>query len=239
MSLLHRALKKAEKDREGERLGGGLVDDEILEAAPSRVRLYILISLVFLGLLGTAYFRLWRGQKAPQGRSLTTTISPVGEAPASGESLRLQQEAELLMGQRKWGEAKGVWERLVVMEPRNPEFYNNLGLTLRQAGDLDAAEEQYRKALSLKSDFAEAENNLGVIYLLRHESTQARDALQKAIELRSDYAEPYFHLALLSESEGKAQEAKQYYTKYIDLAKGVDADLLLRIQQRISRLGSP
>lgn len=240
MSLLHRALKKAERDRGVPTEGGGIVDHELPEGTGgTKLRLYILVSLVFVSLLGGIYLRLWRGQRPANG-ALTTASAPqntgIGNAP---EAASLKQTAENLLSNKNWEEAKTTLEKLVILEPRNAELYNNLGLALKQMGSFDAAEEQYQKALSIQPDFVEALNNLGVLFLAKRQLSDAAAQFDKATSLKPDYADPYFHLALLAEAQGKADVAKEQYKKFINLARGVDADFLVQIQQRMGQLGAP
>ncbi len=157
----------------------------------------------------------------------------------NADPAQMKQASDNFLSNKKWTEAKTVLEKLVILEPRNAELYNNLGFSLKQLGSFDTAEEQYQKALSIQPDFVEALNNLGALYLAKRQLSDATAQFEKAISIKPDYADPYFHLALIAEGEGKADVAKERYNKFITLARGVDADLLVQIQQRISRLGSP
>lgn len=235
MSLLHRALKKAERDRSVIPGDGSLVDHEAVEEGGKKVRLILLISLVFVSLLTLAYFRLWRGQTGVSPAT-TTSLPQTGSLP---ESSQMKLESEQLLAGQKWDEAKSLLEKLVIVEPRNAELYNNLGVAERHLGQVEQAEEQFQKALSLQADFAEAWNNLGVIYLKNRQLTQAEGSFEKAIAAKPEYADPYFHLAMAAEAQGKIDLAKQQYEKFIHLAKGLDADFLLKIQQRIATGGVP
>ncbi len=241
MSLLHKALKKAERDRNVSPEGGVVDSAEHDERGVSRSRVYILVSLVFVSALVLAYVRLWktRGDSPPVASSIPSAVN-VGDSsgnktPAVNAVDSL--EVDRLLQQKRWTEAKTLLEKMLLQEPRNPELYSNLAMTYRQTGDLAQAEQQYQKALLLQADFPEALNNLGVVYLAKRQLTDAAVNFQKALSLRPDYAEPHFHLALLAESEGKIDEAKQHYSRYIELVKGADATFLLKVQQRMASLG--
>lgn len=243
MSLLHKALKKAERDRTVSSEGARVVDGaEHDERGGSRLRVYVLVSLVFVSALVLAYVRLWKSR----GEALTITSARPATANVGGDTTAAKPdpvnvvdslEVDRLLQQKRWTEAKTLLEKMLLQEPRNPELYNNLAMTYRQAGDLGQAEQQYQKALLLQPDFPEALNNLGVVYLAKRQLTDAVVNFQKALSLRPDYAEPHFHLALLAESEGKIEEAKQHYSRYIELVKGADATFLLKVQQRMASLG--
>jgi tetratricopeptide (TPR) repeat protein len=74
----------------------------------------------------------------------------------------------------------------------NPQFadaYSNLGLALRQRGDVPGAVEAYRRAIEIDPDFAEAHNNLGVAYMDLGDTQLALDTYEKALELDPDLGE--------------------------------------------------
>ena len=54
--------------------------------------------------------------------------------------------------------------RAVVAEPRNAIAYNWLGILYREAKDYSRAEQAYRKALTIRSDYAVVHLNLGILY---------------------------------------------------------------------------
>ena len=46
------------------------------------------------------------------------------------------------------------------LEPDAPDVHNDLGTLLAQSGDLAGAEREFREAVRLKPDYAEARSNL-------------------------------------------------------------------------------
>ena len=55
--------------------------------------------------------------------------------------------------------SSSLWLR----QPNNADVYYDLGITLRDQGDVDAAAAAYRKAIALNPGFWEAHNNLGML----------------------------------------------------------------------------
>lgn len=237
MSLLHDALKKAE--REGETAPPSNV---LLEAGESRSfpwRTVALASLAVVCLMGIVYFRLIRKPSstvpAPKDYSLGSFQTPlqIGGGPAAPELLRQATEWTLA---GRFEEARSNLEKVTILEPNNPEAVNNLGLVLKKLGRTQEALGQYQKAISLEPDCAECYNNLGVLYLSDRKMTEAEEQFQKAISLKPDYADPWFHRGLLLEARGDLAGAKTNYLKFVELAQGIDARFLLKVQQRISSL---
>ncbi len=235
MSLLHTALKKAEK--EGNVAPGGARMD-VEEPQPLfSLKAYVLVSIAVTLLIGTVYFRFLRKQNSfsPQPATFQTPAGLSG-----GVSVKqLTEEGTKFFQAGQFEEAHTRFEKVVMLEPRNVEGYSNLGLVLKTMGKNEEAFEQYRKALSIDPQCAECLNNLGVLYLSNRELDEAEPNFQKAIQVKSDYADPYFHLGLLQEARGDLTSAKKSYQKFVELAHNVNADLLLKVQERMAAIQEP
>lgn len=54
-------------------------------------------------------------------------------------------------------------QRALELDPKSPEAYNIMGVLLEKDDNFSQAESNYRKSLSLKSDYPQARNNYGVL----------------------------------------------------------------------------
>lgn len=232
MSLLHEALKKAEKEK-GELPPGEAFVDQEEEKNPAPIRLYLLIALTVASLCFAVYLQIFRKNTVPSVAK--TTPTPLGIAGGPGVA-DLGQQADASLHEGRWDEAEKLLEKLVILEPRNPEAYNNLGVALKRLGKREKAYEQYKKALAIEADYPPALNNLGVLYLADGKLPEAALQFQKGIQVKPDYAEPYFHLAMIEEAEGKAEEARKNYQKFIDLSPQLEAPFLLELRHRVEQL---
>jgi Flp pilus assembly protein TadD len=198
------------------------------------LKLYLLVGVVAFGLVfcvALLFLKRDRSQ-SPGGRDKLQSSSE--ELSPDVETLsRLASQA---IGREQWSEARKSLDKLVMLQPRNEEIYNNLGLVLRKLGDKDGAYREYEKALSIRKDYPEAEHNLGVLYFTDHRLTEALGHFRRALELKSDFAEPYFHLAMIAEAQGHPEEAKGHFKKFLDLARNLDASFILEVQNRIRML---
>ena len=61
-------------------------------------------------------------------------------------------------------EALDMIRQAVERNPRSAPAYNLQGLLERRAGNFDAAEQAYRKALAADATFTDAQRNLGILY---------------------------------------------------------------------------
>ncbi|MGA2508561.1 MAG: tetratricopeptide repeat protein [Chitinispirillaceae bacterium] len=103
---------------------------------------------------------------------------------------------------------------------RNHVAYNNLGLTLYKSGRTDEALAQYRKALEIKPDFAEARFNLGFLLANSGRTDEATAQYRKALEIKPGFAEARINLGVLLEDNGRADEAIAQYRKVLEFNPG-------------------
>jgi tetratricopeptide (TPR) repeat protein len=69
----------------------------------------------------------------------------------------------ILRGQGKHDESIAALERAVKASPRQPVFFNQLGVSYRHKGQFKKAREAYDSALALDPAYADAHLNLGVL----------------------------------------------------------------------------
>jgi len=100
-------------------------------------------------------------------------------------------------------------------------MYCNLGLALKGQGELDAAIGSYRKALSMKPDYAEAHNNLGLALQQLGDLDAAIASYRKALKFKPDNAEAYNNLGLTLGEQGKHEAAIESYHKALSIKPGL------------------
>jgi tetratricopeptide (TPR) repeat protein/2-polyprenyl-3-methyl-5-hydroxy-6-metoxy-1,4-benzoquinol methylase len=88
---------------------------------------------------------------------------------------------------------------------------NNLGNVLKQQGKLDDAAVQYRKALALNPEFAEAHNNLGNALKNQGKLEEAIAHYERAVTLKPDYAVAQYNLGNACKEQGKLHDAGVHY----------------------------
>ena len=234
MSLLHDALKKAEQESSMPPEGVMVDRQDTSESKP--LRIYFLVSLVVCSLVVGAYFRFYKKATPVNASLLQPKSFSDTEAASVAQSVSLKEDGIQKIKMGEYEEARKKFESLTLLDPRNAEAYNNLGLALKKLGRHEEAFEQYRKALALEPNCSECLNNLGVLYMTNHDLTEAENHFQKAIQAKSDYADPYFHLGLLQEARGDLSAAKANYQKFVALSQGVSADIVLKVQNKIASL---
>jgi tetratricopeptide (TPR) repeat protein len=86
-------------------------------------------------------------------------------------------------------EALPLFARLTQLQPRTFEYWNNLGLAAREAGDASTAEQALLQAVALAPQHADVHYNLGLLHLQQKQWLAARNALLDAVRLAPDFIE--------------------------------------------------
>ncbi|RRS33614.1 MAG: hypothetical protein OI74_07495 [Gammaproteobacteria bacterium (ex Lamellibrachia satsuma)] len=95
--------------------------------------------------------------------------------------------------------------------------HNNLGNFLQEQGRLDEAETEYRQAISLNPEFADAHNNLGTVLKNQERWNEAEPLLRRAIELQPDHFQALNNLGVLLKEQGDLEAARQLLQQASDL----------------------
>jgi len=116
-------------------------------------------------------------------------------------------------------------------EPKDTaETVFNAGVKALEEGEYAAAADQFKKAVELKADFAEAHNNLG--YCLRKQGGEHYDAAlkhyNKALELNPKLAQAHHYRGVLHTLAGDEKAAKADHDALLELDREL-ADALMQV----------
>ena len=106
---------------------------------------------------------------------------------------------------------------LVVNPQQRHPRRHNLGGALRDKGQWDEAMAEYRKALQIKPDNAEAHNNLGNALYDKGQLDEAITEYRKALQIKPDYAEAHNNLGNALSEKGQLDEAMTEYRKALQI----------------------
>lgn len=102
---------------------------------------------------------------------------------------------------------------LIAATPYQANAHNDLGNLLLLAGDVDAAEAEYREATKLDDRLVSAHFNLGLLLAQRGQLVEATEEFQRVVERDDEHAWAYFQLGRLHELAGRDRKALASYTQ--------------------------
>jgi FkbM family methyltransferase len=107
--------------------------------------------------------------------------------------------------------------RAIKRNGRDPLYFSNLGVALKEQGKLDEAVAAYRQAIRIKADSAETHSNLGVALYDQGKLDEAVAAYRQAIRIKPDYAMAHCNLGNALKEQGKLDEAVAALRKAIGI----------------------
>lgn len=134
-------------------------------------------------------------------------------------------------------DAEEIYQRILAVQPNQPDALNLLGVLAAQSGRTDAGIEYFQRAISVHGNVAALHNNLGNAYRQSGRNAEAAACFRRAIELKPDFAEAHNNLGLALRQEGKLEEAIASYRRAIELAPG-DAEAHYNLGHAWKALGN-
>jgi Flp pilus assembly protein TadD len=116
-----------------------------------------------------------------------------------------------------WRDENTLNEVKVQEAPDSPEAHDNLGVKLREAGDVPGAIREHRRAIELKPDFSTAHNNLGSALFEAGNLGEAVQEYRTALRLEPDFAMAHNNLGVALQQTGKYDSAEIEYRQALRL----------------------
>jgi len=109
------------------------------------------------------------------------------------------------------------WKDAVRTSPTSPVAHINLGQQYFKLRDLDRAEEEAKKALSLDPETELAHNNLGIIYAVKRKFKEAEAEFRKELEINPDYEDALYNLGMIYYEQGEIEKAMKYWYRVLSI----------------------
>ncbi|MDA9990909.1 tetratricopeptide repeat protein [Paracoccaceae bacterium] len=103
--------------------------------------------------------------------------------------------------------------QLLQQFPRSVILNNISGAANAGLGYLDAALENYKQAISIEPNYAEAYYNMGIALQEQGKLDEAIEAYNKALAIKPDYADAYNNMGIALKAQGKLDQAIEAYNK--------------------------
>ena len=89
------------------------------------------------------------------------------------------------------------YKQALIIKPDYADAYYNMGIALKDKGDLEAAIDSYKQALKIKPDYADAYNNMGIALKDKGDPEAAIDSYKQALKIEPNYAKAKANLVKL------------------------------------------
>ena len=137
--------------------------------------------------------------------------------PGYPEATKLFGHAATRFNARDYTGAAALFREVTRRVPGMVAAHNNLGVTLRLAGDDAAAAAAFRRAIEIAPDYATAHANLGLTLRARGEFADAVEAFRRAAALDPGNAELQSHLASAYAALGRHDLAVAHFRRATEL----------------------
>ncbi len=133
------------------------------------------------------------------------------------EAMRAFQAAAEHHRARRLDEAVKGYGKALMLNPRLPDVYNNLGVALRAQGKLEAAIACYRRALSLRPNNSGVYSNMGNALRELGRLDVAKASHQQAVKLAPSSPEAFYNLGLVLRDLGEGAAALSCFDRTLTL----------------------
>ena len=120
-------------------------------------------------------------------------------------------------GLMQFDDAIESYKKALEIKPDYPEAYYNMGIALKNQGNLDAAIDNYKKALDLKPNYVEAYFNMGNILKDKGDFEAAIESYNNALEIDPDYVEVNNNLGIAFKDKGDFEAAIDSLNKALEI----------------------
>jgi Flp pilus assembly protein TadD len=120
-----------------------------------------------------------------------------------------------LLSRGQPGEALTVVTEVLEQQPGNADALNIAGACSRRLGQLEAAEDYWRRALKEEPDFADVHSNLSNLLRVARRFAEAEAGYRRALAIQPEHAEARNNLGVLLQELGRLPEAEATYRQAI------------------------
>lgn len=218
MSYINEALKKAQKDKDANRMGYMHSIGKSGNMERSFDKRYIYLSLIVI-LLAALLIYLKPGKQAVHDTEVRAeTIIP---KPAAVDDVK--KNKVMPVTDKKQNPVNDILK----IENREKEPSEQMEKRYAQAasllkeGNLKGAEDIFREILAQDPGHSNSLNDMGVLYLHERKYEEAIDFFEKALRLKPGFVNPYYNLACVYSLQNEGEKSMTYLLKAIEIDKKV------------------
>lgn len=178
---------------------------------------------------------------AAEGVRRITARAPAGAARAGAAAIAVILVAcgvRTAVRNLDWRDDLALFRSTVRAAPGSLVARFNLGVQLKDQGDLDGAEREWREALRIRADDPGSNAQLGTLAAVRGRLDEAERHFRVALAADPALVEAQFNLAKVCERTGRAAEAVEHYRAVLALSAGSETSLAAQARSRLVALAS-
>ena len=107
-----------------------------------------------------------------------------------------------------WKTAQSFWRQTALISYNSPRAHNNMGDAYCQEGNLEGGIREFKKAIELKPDYADAYHNLANVYHNKGDLEEAIMSYQQAVSFNPKLFESHYNLGIIYLGLGRFDSAK-------------------------------
>ncbi|XP_043271664.1 protein O-mannosyl-transferase TMTC4-like isoform X2 [Venturia canescens] len=111
----------------------------------------------------------------------------------------------------QWRHEKSLFRSALGVCPLNAKVHYNIAKNAADLGDSNLAGAEYREALRLNPDYAQAMNNLGNLMKEQNKYEEAEKLFRRALELQQDFATAWMNLGIVLSALKRYNESEKSY----------------------------
>ena len=182
----------------------------------------------FVGVITATTVAVGVSQAIAQAAGGPVKIAEIGKPKLKGKVSRDMMEADDLLSKGNWTDAADAYKKVMTHDSKNPGAMAGYGMALGKQFKLDAAEEQFDKALQMDPTNAVAHAGKALVLMNRLASSnmtirnqrdsmlkQAENECRQALDKDPYSPEAHFQLAQSLREQGRTDEAVKEYNEAI------------------------